>query len=99
MPLVNGWKLTKSNPDTERLHLNKILQEIGTAVTTADKTYYHVQGVAASTWVVDHNLNKYPSVNIIDSSGNDVVGDITYTSLNSVTLTFSAAFAGTATFN
>lgn len=28
MALFDGWKLRKANPDTERVHLNKILAEI-----------------------------------------------------------------------
>lgn len=28
MPLVNGWKVDKSSPDTERFHLNKVLAAI-----------------------------------------------------------------------
>lgn len=38
MPLFNGWKLDKSNPDTERFHLNKILSAIQTAVNSAALT-------------------------------------------------------------
>ena len=64
-----------------------------------DKNYLHVQGSPASSWNVTHSLNKYPAATIFDSSGNQVEGDVTYSSLNQVVLTFSAAFAGTATFN
>lgn len=32
MTLVNGWRVSKANPDTERAHLNKILAEIQAAV-------------------------------------------------------------------
>ncbi len=64
-----------------------------------DKNYLHVQGSPASSWNVTHSLNKYPAITIFDSSGNQVEGDVTYSSLNQVVLTFSAAFAGTATFN
>ena len=44
-------------------------------------------------------MNKYPSVTVIDSGNNEVVGDIVYTSLNSVVINFSGAFSGTAYFN
>lgn len=34
MLLVNGWKVDKSNPDTERFHLNKVLAAIYDYVTS-----------------------------------------------------------------
>lgn len=48
-----------------------------------------------STIVVNHNLGKYPSVQVVDSAGDDVELDIEYNDLNTLTLTASAAFTGT----
>ena len=64
-----------------------------------DKRYVHTQAVAASVWTVNHALDKYPSVTVIDSAGSVVHGDITYTNSNNLTLTFSAAFSGVAYIN
>ena len=64
-----------------------------------DKTYLHQQTVASDTWVVVHNLNKYPAVSVIDSAGNEVVGEIIYNDANQCTLKFEGGFKGTATFN
>lgn len=64
-----------------------------------DKNYIHVQNTASDTWNVVHELNKYPSVSIIDSGNNVVVGDIEYTSLDTITLRFNASFSGKAYFN
>jgi hypothetical protein len=58
--------------------------------------YTHTQGVASSTWVVNHNLSFYPNVTVKDSAGTIYEGEISYTSLGSLTLTFSSAFSGTA---
>lgn len=66
---------------------------------SGDKNFTYVQGSPSSVWSVTHSLNKYPSVTVFDSSGKEVVGDVDYSSLNQVVLTFSSAFAGTATFN
>ena len=33
MTLLNGWRVSKANADTERAHLNKILAEIQAAVS------------------------------------------------------------------
>lgn len=67
--------------------------------TGSDKNYLHSQGTPADTWVITHNLNKYPAVIVIDSTNSQVVGNVEYNDLNTVTLTFSAAFSGQATLN
>jgi len=64
-----------------------------------DKNYTHTQIASSATWVIVHNLNKYPSVSVVDSGGTVVVGGIVYDSINQVTLTFSAAFSGKAYLN
>lgn len=64
-----------------------------------DKNHVHHQEVPSATWVIDHNLNKYPSIRVEDSARNDVVGDYDYDSANRVTLRFSGAFSGTAYLN
>lgn len=69
------------------------------ATTYADKTYIHIQGTASSTWSVAHSLNKYPSVMVVDSGNNVVVGDIAYTDNNNLVITFSASFSGKAYMN
>lgn len=64
-----------------------------------DKSFYFVQNEALDTWVIVHNLNKYPAVSVIDSAGNEVVGEIIYNDANQCTLKFEGGFKGTATFN
>jgi len=64
--------------------------------TTSRVSYVHTQSVAASTWVVNHNLGFYPNVTVRDSGGTIYEGEISYTTLDSLTLTFSNQFAGNA---
>jgi hypothetical protein len=64
-----------------------------------DKHFVHTQNLASNSWSIVHNLNKHPSVSIIDSGNNIVVGDIEYTSLNTITLRFNASFSGKAYLN
>jgi len=66
---------------------------------SGDLNYVHNQAIAASTWTINHNLNKYPSVTIIDSAGDYVFGLPSYTNTNTLILTFSAAFTGIAYLN
>lgn len=64
-----------------------------------DKNYLHVQNLAADTWMIFHNLGKYPSIDVIDSAGNLVVGEISHIDLNTSMVIFSVPFGGTATCN
>tara|TARA_R110002095_G_scaffold106216_2_gene93024 strand:- start:1968 stop:2672 length:705 start_codon:yes stop_codon:yes gene_type:complete len=66
---------------------------------TGDLSFTYVQGVASTTWNIQHNLGKFPSITVIDTANTVVTGEYTYNDINNVTLTFSAAFAGTAYLN
>jgi hypothetical protein len=64
-----------------------------------DARYTFTQAVPSASWSVTHGLDKFPSVDVVDTSGNVVEGDIQYIDSNNVTITFSASFAGKAYFN
>tara|TARA_R100000908_G_scaffold64452_1_gene48427 strand:- start:893 stop:1579 length:687 start_codon:yes stop_codon:yes gene_type:complete len=66
---------------------------------SGDKTFVYEQGLPASTWVITHDLEKFPSVTVVDSANSTVEGGITYNNENELTLTFSAAFSGKAYLN
>jgi hypothetical protein len=52
-----------------------------------------------SIWTIVHNLGRHPSVTVVDSGGRKVEGDVIYGSDNSVVVSFSAPFSGTAYLN
>ena len=64
-----------------------------------DKDHRHNQTSASSTWVINHNLNKYPNVTAFDSAGSQAIGSIVFNSKTQLTITFSASFSGTAYVN
>lgn len=66
---------------------------------SGDASYVHDQIASSDVWTVNHNLNKHPSVTVVDTGDSVVVGEITYTSLNQVVLTFIAEFSGKAYLN
>lgn len=66
---------------------------------SGDKHYTFTQIAAASTWNITHNLGKNPSVSIVDSGGNWVVGDVLYINNNELTINFNSAFSGAAYLN
>lgn len=65
-------------------------------VIVPDLAYAHTQGTSSATWTINHNLDFYPNVTVVDSAGTIVEGEIAYTSRNQVVLTFSASFSGKA---
>ena len=75
---------------------NKTSSELG---ITGDKHFTYIKSTPDSVWEITHNLDKYPSVTVVDSAGSVVMGDITYTSKSALTVTFSAAFSGKAYLN
>lgn len=64
-----------------------------------DKTFVFTQGVPAVQWTVQHNLNKFPSVSVVNNNNIVINGEVTYIDTNNVQLDFSAAFAGKAYLN
>jgi hypothetical protein len=49
--------------------------------------------------MINHSLEKYPTIEITDSGGTKVIGDIHYDSINHATITFTSAFSGYANCN
>ena len=70
--------------------------EKGEAGAPGGSTYVHNQLAPEAVWVIQHNMGRYCSVTVLDSAGSTVVGDVRFDSVNQVTITFSAAFAGVA---
>lgn len=95
---TTNYERLRNKPQINSVELigNKSLEDLG---IENDKTYLHTQSEASSEWVITHNLEKYPSVTIINSAGDEVIGEVYYNSQNQVTITFSGAFKGTATLN
>ena len=81
--------------------ITDVVTLIGTDIGTLRKqnTYIHTQAVSSSSWVINHNMGKFPSVSVVDSAGNEVVGDVVYGDINTVIVNFSAPFQGRAFIN
>ena len=59
--------------------------------STGDKNFVFTQPTNAEVWVVDHNLDKFPSVTIVDTANTVITGELVYNSLTQCTLSFSPA--------
>ena len=94
-PDISGfWMIWNSTTHQYELSTIPVPTEGG-----GDKTYIHKQVIASNTWEITHNLYKYPSVSVVDTGGNVVIGDVEYTSLNTLVIKFTAPFSGTAYLN
>ena len=61
--------------------------------------FIYTQGEASDTWVIDHELDKYPSVTVVDSANTVVIGHITYIDRNQLIVRFNGTFKGKAYLN
>lgn len=64
-----------------------------------NETYTHDQMIPSSEWHIYHQLGKYPSVTVVDSSESVVLGEIQYLNQNEVILRFMSEFSGIAYLN
>lgn len=62
-------------------------------------TFIFEQGIASDVWVITHNLNKAPSITLVDSSGAEFQARKVYNSLNQVTIYLNGATTGKAYLN
>lgn len=69
------------------------------SIGIADARLEYEQATSSDVWSINHNLNKKPSVTIVDSGDNVVVGEVQYIDNNNITVSFSATFSGKAYLN
>lgn len=62
-------------------------------------SFTYNQTVASEEWIIEHNMNKNPSVTIVDSANTVVVGSVDYLDKNSLRVSFKFAFKGKAYLN
>ena len=99
--------LEQGNSGTESDFLGSLAAgqlEAGESIRIEDSvirtaTFVHEQIYSAFVWEVQHNLKKFPSVTVIDTGGNVMVGSITYLDDNNLIITFSHEFSGVVYLN
>jgi len=64
-----------------------------------DANFIFTQSIPSATWTITHNLNKFPSVSVVDTANQLMYGDTEYIDKNKLTITFSATFSGKAYLN
>lgn len=66
---------------------------------SGDKNYVYVQSSASNIWNINHNLDKFPSVTVVDTAGTVVIGETIYKNSSTIVVKFSAPFSGKAFLN
>jgi len=89
---------SNGNLDSEKYY-GLIIYPGGAGEVAGDKHYTHNQSVASVTWTIAHNLNKFPSVTVALSTGQQGFGDVTFIDENNLTITFAGAESGKAYMN
>tara|TARA_R100000697_G_scaffold100165_1_gene112490 strand:- start:424 stop:1155 length:732 start_codon:yes stop_codon:yes gene_type:complete len=67
--------------------------------TGGDKTFVFSQGTPSFQWDITHNLDKFPSVSVVNSFKETVFGRVDYINKNRLTVTFANKFSGEAYCN
>ena len=62
-------------------------------------SFVFTQGAPSAVWVIVHNLNKQPSVTVVDTGESVVIPTVHYDSANQITATFGSATSGKAYLN
>ena len=108
MPIISSYPLKQGPLDSKDEIIISDAESIDPKFKTKNTTlkdissfnnFVFTQDNVADTWVILHNLNKYPSTTVVDSGLNVNIGDITYDSKNQITIRFSAPFSGKAFLN
>lgn len=70
---------------------------VGTEGGGEATSYTHVQSVAVMNWLIVHNLGFKPGgVRVVQSTGEEIIGSVSYPDINTVAISFGAATAGVA---
>lgn len=64
-----------------------------------DLHYTHYQDLPADVWYIKHNLNKEPTIQVLNSAGDVIYPDIKHTSTNTAELYFKSSMSGRANCN
>jgi len=113
---ISTYSVDSNNPNLYNINLNHIgsngslvndyyydIFNFTLASASQDKTFVFTQGVPSTTWTIQHNLGKFPSVGVVDTinvaNGQIYYGDVKYIDSNNLTVTFASAFSGKAYLN
>ena len=113
MPRINNLQTDTTINDNDKLvgtdgltgqTKNYKVEDLKTHIRKG-RLFIHHQNTASTTWVINHDLDTFPSVSLKFSSSDNVYtnvgafGGVTYTNSNTITITLAAAESGYAYLN
>ena len=102
MAIKTRYRIKNSRGEYEIVHFQTSADQIITDENFQFVTLEEKEQIAKPkhyVWEINHNLGKFPSVSIVDSAGTVVIGDVSHTDINNLTISFASGFAGTAYLN
>lgn len=101
---VANFKLENQNSKNVTFTLNKQPEITATFNVTrsggSDKYYMWEQSISSNVWIIHHNLDKCPSITIVDEYNRRITGFAAkYIDNNSLEVYFKCAFKGRAYLN
>jgi len=100
--------MTPTTPTTGNVEITASLSATGTPDNTkflrgdntwAKETFEFIQATPSTNWSIQHDMDKFPSVAVVNNNNVLMYGNITYVDKNNLTINFSAGFSGKAYLN
>ena len=73
--------------------------QIDVDAIVGDKNFAFTQPTPSVEWTIQHNMDKFPSVSVVNNNNILMYGNTTYVDKNNLTINFSAGFSGKAYLN
>jgi hypothetical protein len=100
--------MTPTTPTTGNVEITASLSATGTPDNTrflrgdnvwAKETFEFTQTTPSTNWSIQHDMDKFPSVSVVNNNNVLMYGNTTYVDKNNLTINFSAGFSGKAYLN
>jgi len=67
---------------------------------TIHKDYYlYIQSAPSNTWTINHNIGRYPEVELLDSSFRVMDGQVTHVDVNTMVIRFNWSLTGAVVYS
>lgn len=97
---INSGGLAYVHHDETLIGDGTNLQPLGVDIKKVMATYVYEQGISSSVWEIEHNLDRYPTVTVVDSANTRIeLFDVQYIDKNNLIIRFNAGFNGKAYLN
>lgn len=89
----------QAESDIINTRIDNEVERLEEEIQESSKTFVYEQGIPATEWVINHNLNKRPSIDLVDYNGEVFEAFKEYTSDNQVIIRLDSAGTGYAYLN